>query len=155
MTIGENLTEFGGLPVRDFDSTKGIEDPAGISYRVRLDWDDYDKGVKFAEVLAKFLGDPKLGEVKSFVIGAWAPESDSNSESIIRAIVEAQDKLQGLEHLFFGDITFEEQEISWILQSDISPLFGATRIPRAPAPMAASTSRCRSPIMTDRRRSMS
>ena len=33
------------------------------------------------------------------------------------------DRLPALEALFLGDITFEQQEISWIQQSDISPLF--------------------------------
>lgn len=39
--------------------------------------------------------------------------------------MSARDKLPNLRHLFLGEITMEESEISWINQSDISPMFVA------------------------------
>jgi hypothetical protein len=40
-------------------------------------------------------------------------------------LVAARPKLPSLRNLFFGDIISEECEISWIRQSDLSPLLGA------------------------------
>jgi hypothetical protein len=39
--------------------------------------------------------------------------------------VDARDRLTGLRALFMGDIPYEEQEISWIVQDDLSPLLDA------------------------------
>jgi hypothetical protein len=44
---------------------------------------------------------------------------------VVEALVAAREKLPKLTALFLGDITYEECEISWIQQSDVSPLFGA------------------------------
>jgi hypothetical protein len=50
---------------------------------------------------------------------------DQNSAPIVEALVAARDKLPNLKHLFLGDIVTEENEVSWIQQSDVSPLFEA------------------------------
>lgn len=123
MTINENLTEFAGKPVRDYDPSKGLKDPASTSYRIRLDWDAHEEGLRITDLLSKFLQEPGAREVESLVIGAWDFESSENSSGIVELIAAAKDTLSGLRALFLGDIVCEEQEVSWIQQSDISPLF--------------------------------
>jgi len=123
MTIGENLTEFAGLPVEDFRMSEGISRPESVCYRVRLDWDEHEAGTTFSDVLDRFLSDPNLPRVKSFVIGLWAPEMEGDALLVVSSLASAADGLRNLEALFVGDITFEEQEISWIQQTDITPLF--------------------------------
>lgn len=126
MTIEAHAEEFLGLPVCDYDPEEGISDPAGSSYRVSLSWDDAEEGETFIDRFAKFLEDPNAGSVRGVIIGAWqGDDSSASSEPIVEALVAARGVLTSLRGLFFGDITSEENEISWIQQSDVTPLFDA------------------------------
>ena len=122
MPIFENLNEFMGQSVVDFDPEQGLDDPAGKSYRVRLDWNAYDSGARVPDLLRRLLDDPGAGNLRQLVIGAWDFEQSHDSSGIIELLVASRAKLHGLEALFFGDIISEETEISWIQQADFSPL---------------------------------
>ena len=50
---------------------------------------------------------------------------------IVEALVAARETLPSLRALFLGDITSEENEISWIKQSDVTPLLDAYPAPGA------------------------
>jgi predicted DNA-binding WGR domain protein len=91
----------------------------GMSY-----WKFHRKDVEFADKLAAFLAEPGLGALQALVIGCWSYEG-GDSSSVVEALVAARDKLPSLKALFLGDITCEEQEISWIVQSDVTALFDA------------------------------
>lgn len=119
--ISENLTELAGRRVVDFDPSKGIARPHDLVYRVRTEYD----GPNFHELLAAFLADPRVGEVPALVIGAFDFEASEDTREIVRTLVAHRQKLGNLRTLFLGDITYEEQEISWIQQSDISSLWEA------------------------------
>src|SRR5260221_14644610 len=49
----------------------------------------------------------------------------STSDDLVETLVAACDKLPALTAIFIGDITYEDCDISWIHQSDVSPLFEA------------------------------
>ncbi len=119
--IQENLETFYGRPVVDFDPEVGIAMPGEAVYRVRTEYD----GMEFSELLGSFLADPRVGEIPALVIGLFEPESSGDSAAIVRLLVANRDRLANLRALFLGDITVEEQEISWIQQSDLSPLWQA------------------------------
>jgi hypothetical protein len=122
MTISEHVEEFAGLPVRDFVVEEGLTDPAGTAYRLQ----DYDDGSTFDALLNDFLADPTSGQVVALVIGTWGQiGSDTGSEAVIAALAAARDRLPSLKALFIGDITYDECEISWIRQADITPLLNA------------------------------
>jgi hypothetical protein len=121
--ISQNLSEFAGRPVEDYDSA--LTDPEGISYRVRLDFENFDRGGRLPDLLARLLADPQVPRLKSLVIGAWDFARSNDSAPIVALLASAASRLASLEALFFGDIIYEEREISWIKQSDISPLFSA------------------------------
>jgi hypothetical protein len=62
------------------------------------------------------------------VIGDWGllgSGMDQTSAFVVEALVAARDRLPNLRAVFFGDVIGEECEISWIHQSDVSPLFAA------------------------------
>ena len=123
MSVGSHAEEFAGLPVREFDVEAGIEDAAGVAYRLFV---DYDSETPFDEVLARFLEDPATDRVRALIIGSWqADDAGVGSEAIVEALVAGRDRLPALEALFLGDIISEENEISWIVQSDVTPLFDA------------------------------
>jgi hypothetical protein len=125
--VYEHLTEFAGRPVRDWDADGGIRDAAGTAYRLSLSYDEADNGATLADKLGAFLADPNAGQVEALVIGSWnAADAGESSEPIVEALAAAaRGRLVRLRHLFFGDIISEECEISWIVQSDLSPLLEA------------------------------
>lgn len=119
MTIGSNLTTFDGMPVRIYE--RGAIEPSRFVYRLAIEWDDANT---FEEVLETFLQQPNVGEVESLIIGAYELEGGS-SDDLIEMLARNADKLPKLKSLFIGDITYEEQEISWIEQSDMAPVISA------------------------------
>jgi len=126
VSIYENLSEFAGKPVRDWDAEAGIQEAPGAAYRLSVSYDEANQGGGLADKLAAFLDDPAVGEIDALVIGAWnTADSGASSEPLVEALAAARDRLPRLRHLFFGDIISEECEISWIVQSDVSPLLEA------------------------------
>lgn len=123
MPISYHLAYFNKKKTAPFDTQKGIENPE-LAYRVFV---DYDSEQSFDDVLQVFCNDPKAGEVKQLVIGSWMGEDefDKDSSEVVELLVENKDKLGSLEALMIGDITYEENEISWIEQSDVNPVIEA------------------------------
>ncbi|NKB18733.1 MAG: hypothetical protein HC770_13155 [Pseudanabaena sp. CRU_2_10] len=66
-----------------------------------------------------------MSEISGIVIGCWITDVDESSQEIVEALAAAREKLPNLKAIFLGDITYEEAEISWIVQSDVSPLLTA------------------------------
>lgn len=123
MTINENATEFAGLPVRDYDPNTGIDDPMGTAPRLRLEYNS-DRDATLVALLDRFLADPAAVQVRALVIGIWTNEYhiDLSSAPVVARLVAARDQLPNLKALFLGDITYEELEITWIKQCDLTPL---------------------------------
>lgn len=123
MPISYHLAYFNKKKTVPFDTKKGIENPE-LAYRVFV---DYDSEQSFDDVLQSFCNDPKAGEVKQLVIGSWTGEDeyDKDSSEVVELLVENKDKLANLEALMIGDITYDENEISWIEQSDVNPIIEA------------------------------
>lgn len=122
MTIGEHTTHFVGKSVEDYVPETGIADPINKIYRLRT---EYDSEQGMIDLLARFLEDPRVSEISGIVIGLWDWDNQESSQFIVEALVAARDKLPNLKAIFLGDIIYEECEISWLVQSDISPLLAA------------------------------
>ncbi|TCO53720.1 STM4015 family protein [Actinocrispum wychmicini] len=122
VAIYEHISTFHGLPVADFDQPSPPVGP--VAWRVAVD--SYDPAEPFGEALQRFLTTVEAASVTALVIGPWGEVyEEENSATAIEALVSAKDKLPALTGLFYGDIVMEEAEISWIQQSDVSPLFDA------------------------------
>jgi len=118
--IRESLREFMGRPVRQYDPVEGLVDPR--KYAWRLGFNNEDDVVFDAQVEA-LLADPDLPEIESLVIGPWSGEMFEDSGPTLReALLGASPRLTGLRGLFYGDITYESCEISWIRHSNLAPL---------------------------------
>lgn len=87
--------------------------------KFNLTYDEFEKGVKLSD---KILKDKKLPEYKQLSVGCWDYEG-GDCEEVLQGIMEHRDQFAHVEGLFWGDIDGEEQEISWIEQTDLSPLF--------------------------------
>jgi hypothetical protein len=112
---------FAGKPVVEYTKEIGIAEPEQSSYRLSV---DYDSEHSIIDLLSQFLADPNVGKITSLTIGQWDTENAS-SASVVNFLVDASQKLANLTALFLGDITGDEYEISWIQQSDLSPLWTA------------------------------
>lgn len=119
--LNENLTSWLGHPVVDY--VPGTAVRPDTFYRFRIDW---DAETSMEELLNAYTSDPGAAASTGIVIGAWfGDDSQADSTELVRMLAEARDALPKLEAIFFGDVISEENEISWINQTDVSPLFEA------------------------------
>lgn len=116
MSIESHLSKFNGKPVKQFDPAKGIEDP-DICYRVGLSYDDFEANLCLSDIFVKFATDKNASKVSEFIIGIWSYESD-NAGDLPQKIVEHAKNMPNVEAMMYGDITYEETEMSWILNND-------------------------------------
>jgi hypothetical protein len=125
MTINQSLSTFYGRNVVDYDPDNGL--PGGhAAVRLRLSYEAHEAGTTFTDLYMQFIKEPSATAVEALVIGMWnqAMEGDT-AERVVETLVSTRDRLPLLKALFMGDITYEENEISWIEQTDVSPLFTA------------------------------
>ncbi|MET4921083.1 STM4015 family protein [Streptomyces sp. PSRA5] len=125
MTVSTHLQELDGLPAFDFpvaeaEAEAKLPDAGSVAWRVSVD--AYDSEEEWESAFARFLKAVDTAEVRALIVGAWSEAYDSPPDGAIAAIVAAGDQLPSLRALFFGDITFEECEISWINQTAMAPL---------------------------------
>ncbi|MFI2610411.1 STM4015 family protein [Kitasatospora sp. NPDC018619] len=134
MTVNAHIERFHGLPVFDFveavqaagepggSGAAKLPDAAAAAWRIRL---EYESESTFTECWEQFLGAVDTERVTALVIGQWAPDEPDSFQGPMEAVVAAAGRLPALRALFVGDITYEECEISWIQQCDITPLLKA------------------------------
>jgi uncharacterized protein (TIGR02996 family) len=103
----------------DYLSEQGEQLPAA-AYRVDQE-DDED----IVPHLESFLADPAAGLVQALVIGYWGEDSSTTSAGVVEALIAGHNRLPNFRALFLGDITFYENEISWIRQTDLTDLLAA------------------------------
>jgi hypothetical protein len=123
--IGENLSTFNGLPVQDFKTSGDIADLGATVPRLRCDYDDDET---LPELLSLLLAEPGVERVRGLVLGQWREGGeavDVTPRETIELLVANKAKLPHLEALFVGDIISEENEMSWIQNADLSPVWAA------------------------------
>jgi hypothetical protein len=99
------------------------KNPGSVAWRLRLS--SYSE--RFVPYLARFVEEVDTTRVKALVIGDWGFEDggDISSLELRDALIGHAAAFPALRSLFVGDITFEENEISWIHQCDFAPLLTA------------------------------
>lgn len=128
MSYVEHLKELHGLPAFDFPAAEAARElPEADAVAWRLSIDPYDDGSEeeFEELWDRFLETVDPAGVRALVIGRWGEAYDNDSEFIVRRLVAARERLTGLRAVFIGDLEQEEEEISWIEQSDVTPVLDA------------------------------
>ncbi|MFY1699429.1 MULTISPECIES: STM4015 family protein [unclassified Solwaraspora] len=121
MTINEHITHFSGLPVVDFDPQTAAEH-TGTPVAWRLSASEEDE-VEFAQLFTTWLDTVDPASVDALVVGDWGEPWDVAFP--LELLVDAAPRLTGLRAVFLGEMTFDECEISWILQPDVTPLLAA------------------------------
>lgn len=131
MTIDQHLTEFFGKPVKDFTPGEPF-DAQAFAPRIAVNSDDYFGGDSkkapntWGGLLDLWLASPGAAGSTHLVAGAYEGfEGDMDAKMAIEPLARRGADLSALEALFLGDITFEQCELSWIQQQDLSPLWEA------------------------------
>ena len=117
-----HITRFSDRPVLEYSPETGITDPVNTAYALR---EEYEDAENLASKFTRLLQDPQSSSLEALILGMWTEAYENSSSNLINALVAAKDKLTSLKAVFIGDITYEECEISWIRQSDISPILTA------------------------------
>lgn len=124
--ISEHATEWLGFPVKLYDaktSEKPVSDYAHTIYRLSLDW---DAKVDFSTLFSRFMSQTASANTPAIIIGQFHGDDPGvGSEDVVTSLVSAARNLPNLRGIFIGDMLSEENEISWINQTDVSPLLVA------------------------------
>ncbi|MFD4728361.1 STM4015 family protein [Streptomyces seoulensis] len=123
MTIGHHLEELYGLPAFAFpgpDAKAELPEPDAVAWRVA--GDVYDADEEWVDAFARFLDTVDTTRVRALIVGAWTDAYETDSSAAISALLAARDRLPALRALFLGDLVMEEAELSWIQQTDVTPL---------------------------------
>lgn len=117
-----NLENLAGRPIADFAPDQEFDFARQVP-RLRVDYDSEHTAV---DLLTALLATGQADQLTALSIGAWASELfETEPDAIVEALVAAADQLSSLRALFIGDIAYEENEVSWIQQSDLSALWQA------------------------------
>ncbi|WP_327420998.1 STM4015 family protein [Streptomyces sp. NBC_01527] len=124
----DHLHELLGLPAVDFQHATG-EAPAqaadAAAWRISVDPYGDESEMTWEEAFQAFLGAVDPGCVRALIIGQWGEATDETSSYPIGLVIAAADRLTSLEAIFVGDMTREENEISWIEQCEVTALLTA------------------------------
>lgn len=125
MTVNAHLETFLNKKIEEYSPETGIGDTEQIVYRISIDYDQQESGTSITDVLDQFANHPKAGQVQELIIGAFDFQSSESVSTIVAKLVELKNTFPNLKALFIGDIIVDECEISWIQQTDISPILKA------------------------------
>lgn len=120
--ISHNAKTFIGKRVADYEPDKKPAAGGKTVYRFRSDYDE----ANCIPHLTHFLETDAAVEAVGIVIGNWAgDDSDGDPCGVIKLLCDSRDRLSSLKAIYLGDIVSEENEMSWIHQSDVTPLLEA------------------------------
>ncbi|WP_127497834.1 STM4015 family protein [Actinoplanes solisilvae] len=122
MTISSKLSEFAGLPIVAWDDDHDPADPTAVAWRLEVEeFDAEPEELEQAfEALLKRTGE---GGPVALVVGEWG--SAYELPFPVDLLVRNASRLTRLRALFAGELTYEQCEISWINQADLTPLLEA------------------------------
>lgn len=127
MLISELQNEFHGLPVVEFplDTTAApiVAGSGPAAWRISVE--TYEPEIGWPEAFAQFRSTVDPSTVHAIIVGGWAEPYENSSADVVAALVAAADELPALRAVFLADMTFEDCEISWIVQSDVTALLTA------------------------------
>jgi hypothetical protein len=124
--ISEHVSAWLGYPVHPLGFEELDEKIPDLSRAICRLYVGYDSEGSFQDLFSRFLELPGVERTPGLIIGAYVGDDPSKeSTEVVDLLVEAQSTLSSLKGIFLGDIISEENEISWINQSDVSPLFTA------------------------------
>ncbi|MEK4853711.1 STM4015 family protein [Paenibacillus sp. FSL H7-0756] len=93
--------------------------------KLSIDYDAFEEGKRMETEIERLSSSPEAATLTSLTIGDWGQAYEQSSELVVEALVKHKANFPALRKLFIGDMSYEECEISWINQTDLSPLLPA------------------------------
>ena len=115
----ENMKTFIGQRVIEYKTEKSVKKGHGV---YRINCGDWDNPAPFDDRMESYLASDAPASTEGLVIGNWSMEEPKPSTAIIKTITGNKKSFPNLKAIFFGDVTQEQNEISWIENGDMSPL---------------------------------
>ena len=125
MTVNETLERFFDKPVVEFRMGDTVADRNAVRTHAFRLAQDYDSAESQRDLLDAFLAQVDTTALDALIIGAWSEAHDTSPQDYLDALIERRAELPALRALFVGDMSFEDCEISWIIQGDYNPLLAA------------------------------
>lgn len=96
-----------------------------IEIRLSVGYDEYEEGVRMSELIEKLASSADGEKLSILTIGDWGQAYENSPDSFLESLISHKDSFPNLTKLFIGDMGFEECEVSWINQTNLSPLLAA------------------------------
>jgi hypothetical protein len=128
---GEHVTRFADRTVQEGTAPgDALQNPSQVAYAFRCDYDEENGIDDLLNAFNTLLDTPGVEQIEALVFGVWDEGTDvctgdASSQKLVQRLAALHDRLPNLKALFIGDIASDECEISWLVQSDMSPLLQA------------------------------
>ncbi|GAA5130936.1 STM4015 family protein [Luteolibacter yonseiensis] len=117
MLNDSHLENWFGLPVEEASGDTRFQ-PSGAIYRFGYSYDAEESPL---EHFQRYLESPEVADTVAIIFGmADEAGGETGQEAFLDLLESGRAKLPKLRGMFLGDITQEENEMSWIQQGDIS-----------------------------------
>ncbi len=93
--------------------------------RLEVTYEDYEDGIRMDKLIEDLAMKPECRDITSLTIGSWGEAWENDPGCFMDTLIRYRDHFPNLRKLFIGDMSFEECEISWIMQCDLTPLLKA------------------------------
>ncbi|MFE3459174.1 STM4015 family protein [Nocardiopsis aegyptia] len=129
-------TVFAGLPLVPFPESDAREDapvpadaladPASAAWLLRMEEPEDFEEAELSAYLERFTRSVDPSSVRALVVGNIANDDfEFQARTVRDRLTALARRMPHLRALFFGEILQEENELSWIIQDDLAPLFAA------------------------------
>ncbi|MGL4666988.1 MAG: STM4015 family protein [Saezia sp.] len=122
MTINDYTQTFYGYPILNVNVGNAINANTKQAYRIHCEYDDEFSATDRLEKLLEKVPNDKI---EALVLGGWLKSYEESPQTFIDKLIANRDKLDNLKAIFIGDMTYEDCEISWIIQGSYKPLLEA------------------------------
>ncbi|WP_062055449.1 STM4015 family protein [Aquimarina longa] len=113
MTVNQYQETFNNKPVKVFQIGDTI-DP-NVCYKVESPYEDKHSVVDRLKSLVETGATDTMQEL---IIGAWQDSYEVDPTAILNYLITHKSSFLQLKHVFIGDMTYEDCEMSWINQTD-------------------------------------
>jgi hypothetical protein len=117
------LTHFGHrVRMREMETNGGIR---MIEIRLSVGYDEYENGERMTQLIEKLAASPDGEKLSILTIGEWGQAYENSPDSFLDTLVKHRESFPLLRKIFIGDMSSDECEVSWINQTNLSPILEA------------------------------
>ena len=88
-----------------------------------LDWEEREEKLAGIEnKIKEYIDEHGKYENEELIIGMWEGAYEKDPKNLVDFLVKNAEKFPNLKKIYWGDISWEECEVSWIQNTDLAPL---------------------------------